>query len=357
MEVAGRDNNLNLIRMLAALSVIYTHAFGMTGNSRIEPFYAAFGVGPGDLGVDVFFFISGMLVTKSLAAKTLGQFLWARASRIYPGLWVSTIVLVLVSAFLWSPLGPSDFLRQPGTLTYLRRNILLLPLSGTEMDLPWAFDETTQSFNVSLWTLPHELQMYSLLVIVGLLGGLRWRYITLVMSFGAGALVIAHAAFGYQFIEPDRSRFIFLFFLGATAYLYRERLVLKTTVLFGCLWTIFTAMLLSSSHVVRQLVVLFALPYLAMWFAYVPGGRMRRYTRLGDYSYGAYIYAAPVQMCLVKIAAITHPLVNLACAIAIVLPVAAVSWHLVERPALDLKCPWIIQKLRMRVSSMPAGIR
>jgi peptidoglycan/LPS O-acetylase OafA/YrhL len=350
MEIAGRDNNLNLLRLLAALAVIYTHAFGMTGNSDKEPFLAVFGIGPGDLGVDIFFLISGMLVTKSLAGRTLGQFVWARASRIYPGLWVSTVALVLVAAFFWSPMAAMEFLQRPETLDYLRRNILLLPVTGTEVNLPWAFDHETKVFNVSLWTLPHELQMYALLTIIGLLGGLRWRWIPALMTVAAAAQVIAGQAFDYHLLDSARARFIFLFFLGATIYLHREKITLRTTGLAACLGVIALTVLLTPSQTVRQLVVFFTLPYMTLWFAYVPAGGMRRYNKLGDYSYGAYIYAAPVQMCLVKLAAITDPLTNLLCAACIVLFVAALSWHLVEKPTLNIACPVILQRLRLRIA-------
>jgi peptidoglycan/LPS O-acetylase OafA/YrhL len=93
----GRDNNLNLLRFLAAGLVIYAHSFGITGNIAREPFFAAFGIGIGDIAVDVFFVVSGFLIAKSFLAKPLHVFLWARAMRIYPALWVSSLLFVVVA--------------------------------------------------------------------------------------------------------------------------------------------------------------------------------------------------------------------------------------------------------------------
>jgi peptidoglycan/LPS O-acetylase OafA/YrhL len=68
----GRDNNLNLIRFLAATAVVYTHAFGIAGSGRLEPIQRVVGIGTGDLGVDVCFFISGFLDTRSFENSSLG---------------------------------------------------------------------------------------------------------------------------------------------------------------------------------------------------------------------------------------------------------------------------------------------
>ena len=58
-DFRGRDNNFNIIRFLAATMVIWTHAFGLLGYTEFEPVHRIFGIGAGDLGVDIFFVLSG----------------------------------------------------------------------------------------------------------------------------------------------------------------------------------------------------------------------------------------------------------------------------------------------------------
>ncbi|PJE28075.1 hypothetical protein CVM52_26265, partial [Pseudooceanicola lipolyticus] len=66
-------------------------------------------------------------------------------------------------------------------------------------------------------------------------------------------------------------------------------------------------------------------------FARLPA--LLRYNRLGDYSYGMYIYAFPLQQ-LAAHWGMLSPGQNIALALALTLPCAVLSWHLIEKPAL-----------------------
>ena len=80
-----------------------------------------------------------------------------------------------------------------------------------------------------------------------------------------------------------------------------------------------------------------ALPYLLLYLAYVPAGFVRKYNQLGDYSYGVYIYGWPLQQTIVFLSpGISVPAMLLLSAAA-ALPLAVLSWHVIEQPALQLK--------------------
>ena len=76
---------------------------------------------------------------------------------------------------------------------------------------------------------------------------------------------------------------------------------------------------------------------LVMHMAYLPGGPVRRFNGWGDFSYGVYIYAFPIQQTLVLI----MPGLSLGAMVAlsslVTLAVAVLSWNLVEKPALARK--------------------
>ena len=62
----GRDNNFNLIRMVAASAVLVSHTFPITlGSGAPEPFEALLDRSLGSLAVMIFFAISGFLIARS----------------------------------------------------------------------------------------------------------------------------------------------------------------------------------------------------------------------------------------------------------------------------------------------------
>ena len=70
---------------------------------------------------------------------------------------------------------------------------------------------------------------------------------------------------------------------------------------------------------------------------YHPALQWPAFNVLGDYSYGLYIYAFPIQQTLVRLMPGTEPAALLAATLPLTLAVAALSWHGVEKPALGLK--------------------
>ena len=338
-DFSGRDNNFNLIRFLAAGLVIWSHAFRLLDPPQVLLMNRAFGLGAGDLGVDIFFILSGFLIAKSMDGKTLAEFIWARCTRIYPALWVSIIGSVLVAALVFTDEPPLRFLMSGTTLSYLVHNATVLPPVGVQITLPHAFSYADGRFNYSLWTLPFELGMYGLLAALGVSFGLRGRYVGALAALGAmTGLLLRDLGSAGPMVGPY-ARFLYLFFAGASAYALRGRIILSGWIVIGLACTIAAAVAITQAHFVRQAVLLLALPYLLLWLGLVPGGTLRLWNRLGDYSYGMYIYACPVQVALFSTGATTTGTANFALAMLITLPIAVASWHLLEKSALRMRLP------------------
>ena len=79
------------------------------------------------------------------------------------------------------------------------------------------------------------------------------------------------------------------------------------------------------------------LPYLVFYVAYGFGGRIRAFNRLGDYSYGIYIYAFPVEQTIAHLVPGISVASLMGISAIVTLILAMLSWHLLEKRALRLK--------------------
>src|SRR5690606_10464322 len=170
----GRDNNLNLIRVLAALAVLVSHAWPISrGFGEIQPLNRLTGYDMGALAVYVFFCISGFLIARSFERQpTLRHWLLARALRLFPALLVMLLLMVLVLGPLVTALPAGAYFSHPATLGYLPNN---LSLALRQPWLPGVFEATPYGgeTNGSLWTLYYEVLCYGAVMVMGLLGAFR----------------------------------------------------------------------------------------------------------------------------------------------------------------------------------------
>lgn len=343
MYAVGRDNNFNLLRFIAAMMVLVSHSFALaTGKASEEPWHEHLGITPGSLAVDIFFVASGFLVTASLYMRaSVPQFLLARFLRIYPGLAVAVISTTLVLGLFFCTLSFGEFLAQRDTWRYVIRNIVLVLPDGIFVwKLPGVFEDHISGapVNGSLWTLTSEVRLYVILCLawlaIGFFGGAQRRLIGMV------ALVLAITGFVWHFstrgdgvltMEP---RLLAFFFSGSVMYVWRNSIPAS--------WPLFIALLALTlaSAWDRELfgvVWPFTLPYLVLFFALVPAGPIRGFNRIGDYSYGLYIYAFPVQKIVVDLDPGIGAYEVMFWSALVTMGLAVASWYLVEERALRLK--------------------
>lgn len=333
----GRDNHLNLLRALAASLVIYTHAYGSTGHAAAEPLVAFSGKSFGSVAVDVFFVVSGFLVAKSWQrSRGLVDFALARALRIYPGLWVCVCFCVAVVGPVFTTHAPADYFADPATARFVVRNLTVLPF-GTLGSLRGVFESLPETtLNLPLWTLPFELKMYALLAMLGSLRWLERRGVVAALVLVSGAIYLWHAvgdslaSTGFEY-----ARFVFFFFAGTLAYLHRDRVPAHAGAVTAALVAL-GVLLAGPWSEFREAAIALATPYVALAAAVSLPRPLLVYNRVGDYSYGLYIYGFPVQQAFEAWSgARLQPAQNLWYSLPVALLLAMLSWHLVERRALD----------------------
>lgn len=347
----NRDNNFNLIRFIAASMVIIFHSYPLTGTVG-GPLYGL-GLSFGHVAVDIFFVTSGFLITGSLVARNnLLAFSVARVLRIFPALIVAVLFCVFVVGLYFTTQPAEIYLSNPVIYDFLRNNSLLV-VGPLHWNLPGVFEANAykSAVNGSLWTLPFEIKMYAILAFLGVFAFIspsiisRQAFTVLIV----GIAVVSMAAFlinhtmqytqSYDYIFT--SRFAGMFFAGGAIYLLRDKILLSNRLFFACLITL---AYFSDKPAVFFVLYSLVISYLVVYLAYIPSGWVRGFNRLGDYSYGVYIYAFPVQQMIAATVAGVTATTMTAFAWPITLVLAILSWHLIEKPMLGKKeCYLVIQ--------------
>jgi len=341
--VGDKNNNFNLIRIVAASLVLFSHSFAIsTGSANAEPLRLSLDVTFGTMAVDVFFVISGFLVTGSLVTrKNVLSFIWARFLRVYPALIVAIFLTVFVLGLLFSTLSPYTFFLSQETHAYLITNISFGFLSDSPNALPGVF-ETLPFKNVingSLWTIVWEVRLYAALALIWLItyAGRRVR-IQIFNCFIVGvALCFMITLISSHFFFPFNENFLRLssmFFFGAVFFVLQNHIVLDRRFFFFLLLVVFASTLNKNMFFITYHLFL---AYLTIFIAYIPTGRIRMFNRMGDYSYGIYIYAFPVQQSIVAIIPNISVLSEIVLSLFITLGLAIISWHLLEKQILKFK--------------------
>jgi peptidoglycan/LPS O-acetylase OafA/YrhL len=345
----GRARGMDVLRLSAATLVIVAHSYALTNN--LEPLQRFGGPEFGDIAVAVFFAISGFLVTASWASDPrLRSFLLRRALRILPGLWVVLLLTTFVVGLLVTDLAVTQYLTSVSTWRYpLERAIVF----STRPDLPGVFATNPYgtAVNGSLWTLPVEVTAYGATLILGVTGLLaRRRGYVLAATIALFVVqeTLLRTTVSLAVTSPGSIlhwlvHFGLFYAVGALLFLYRERIPLS----FAAAAAALVLWLLSFDTAVLTVVGQVALPYAVLVLGYrAPAAVDRVMRRIGDLSYGTYIYAFPVQQTIVHYDTGISPFALIATTIPITYGCAFLSWRVVEQPAL---------RLRRRLTREPDG--
>jgi peptidoglycan/LPS O-acetylase OafA/YrhL len=335
----ARDNNFNLIRLVLATVVILGHSYEMAWNGRShEPFAVLTHTSTslGDAAVAAFFLISGFLILKSLLqAPQLGTYLRKRLLRIVPGYLVASLLsTVVVGLATWHSL---QFFRHL-TLRY-PASLLLLDSPITPPVFPgkmWDFVDG------SLWSIKYEFRCYLLVALVGMAGFFRSRMPLLALTVASLACAFIPA------IQQHLVWHRWLLALGDPIPLFRLTAAFLCGGCFFLFWRpipgnrrlcvfAFACMvpMLFHERTVLPGLLLFG-GYVLFCFAFAKIRVLNVFKHAPDLSYGVYLYGWPVQA-LLTWNLHPQPLVTFVATMAVTVPLAWLSWHVVERPALMLR--------------------
>lgn len=344
----SRQNNFNIIRLVAAFMVLFSHSWALSGRENNEPLVMLTDglIGFGSLGVLIFFSISGFLVAQSYDYhRNSWFFIKARALRIFPALFFSSLMTVLVIVPLTLPDGDVwVFWLNPETWHYVWGNTgwqHIQTLNGIFETTPFP-----KAVNGSLWTLKYELFMYGVIWGLGLLGVLA-RPIALafvsLLALVAWLVLPSDVLLNSVFWNLGLYSLVVAFITGSLMWRLsnywlavmdkpwaglRVPVLIAMMVLLGFLWP---------SSAVAYISWLVALSMTVIFVALYPKWYCARLNWKVDYSYGLYLFAFPVQQSLMVFWPSMSIWLYIASAFVISLGFAALSWHWIEQPALALK--------------------
>lgn len=327
-------NNFTALRLALALAVIVSHAFSITtGSLENEPLMRSTGFTLGEHAVNGFFAVSGFLVTMSFDRRGWRDYVVARALRIVPALVAATLVTALLLGPALTRLPLAQYLADPA----LWRFIALTPTTfKSATALPGLFSDNVFPYPMgTVWTLKYEMLCYIGVFAAGLAGLMRQRIVALGLIAALFLAIIA-----LDLLHPDAGkatqtslRLPFLFAAGGVLYLWSDRLPVSWIIAASLLAATWLA---AGTPLYKALLFAFE-SYGVIWLALAPGLSHPALEPHADLSYGTYLYGWPVQQTLVQLFPGAAALSLLPPAVAISLIVAALSWYVVEKPALSLK--------------------
>ncbi len=327
----GRENNFDFLRLSLAILVIFSHCYPLgTGTETNEPFVRlTHGQATGGaIAVDLFFIMSGYLITASfLGSQGIRDFLSKRVRRIYPGF----AIAMLFAALVIIPLsGGAIRATAAGRLVNILGNALLL----REPMYAGAFSHNPlpNMVNGAVWTIPFEFWCYIGVLILGLSGMLSRR--KLVSGIFICAVVFS-VALNVLHVEMPLVRLLPMYLAGVIAYLFRDVIHYNRTLSLICLFALLVACFVPFT---LGVLIPCAAAYLLFWIAFNPSIRLHRAAKFGDFSYGTYLYAFPVQQMIVRAwGGPMNPFLLFLLAVPVTLAFAVASWHFVERPFLNMR--------------------
>jgi peptidoglycan/LPS O-acetylase OafA/YrhL len=348
----GRVPGFDSIRGIAVLIILVTHVWAVF---PVEPISFEMTEG-GFLAVDMFFVLSGFLITALLVQEhrergriSFRNFYMRRGIRLLPALFFFLALYTLYSvAEDYPPFGRADFTFdsiEAIAFYYMNWRVLWNPLGAADL--------------TAIWTLSIEEQFYFVwpVTLVGILAFTARRGVKPVWIVGMAALATS----------VWRS-YVFHRWGWEAAYL-------RTEARFDALlWGAFTALLFLGGHLPRQMPKWTPIPVVAIWVAtymtmraderisYLGGillwtlacltlivyfanhpdrfatGRVARFTAAaGTVSYALYLYQLPSLRAVERWTPGWPVAPRIGAALALIVGLTLVSWFLIERPMLSLK--------------------
>lgn len=327
-----RSNNLNLIRFVAAVMVVFCHAYpigigwggidvlGKLTNGQIHF---------GGLAVCIFFFFSGFFLNRSVS-KGCGAYKYfrARCIRIFPCLLVVVFVCTFVLGSIVTSNRLTEYFTNIQTYEYLLNAIFIL-----KHNLPGVFENNVYNATVngSLWTLPVEFLCYIGCYFAWRIGLSKKRIMGYTIPFFALGYVVMYIVLSKNVLLQSALRPCGMFYCGMLFDTYREGIHIKVPYVILCI----VGLSVSAYLEILEYGIILFLPYILVYIAFGTKKKLCWFGTRHEISYGMYLCAWPVQQTVVMLfGGSMNPVANFLISIPFVMAVGFLLNILIEKPVL-----------------------
>lgn len=338
MERYKTTSGFDYLRLFLAIGVLLVHSVLVSYGRDAERAYVWLSpVGPfARMLLPMFFVLSGFLVAGSIfRTGSVVGFVMLRVMRIFPALGVEVFLSAAVLGAFFTKMPISEYYSSDGFASYFK-NIY----GDIHFYLPGVFSDNPFQgvMNQSLWTIPSEFKCYTLIVALMVLGIIRFRWAVLGLLVLGCAYRFVEAEFFTNFSETNvgsvaPTALVLEFLAGICFYLYRDEIKLSK-VFFGAFLLLSLILHYKGAWVFLGV---FPVAYVTIYLGMqVP--KKLPFIFDGDYSYGVYLYAFPVQQVIANLLpSYREWWLNAALTLPVTFLFSYCSWHLLEKHVLKLK--------------------
>ena len=342
------------MRIGLAVAILAWHSFGASYGTEWVKTAPGFILATLATLLPMFFGLSGFLIMGSaFRTHDVRIFITFRVLRILPALAVEIALSAIVLGAFVTTLPVWDYYTNPQFFSYFGSLV-----GAIKYWLPGVFvDNPVNVVNGALWTVGPEIACYCLVAAMMLTGVFTRK----------GPMVLCAAAFVAICLFADRwetdwnvvhlptKALVCSFMSGNLIYLYRYQ-IRYSWILFVVALVVSTAAIVAGNNypLLRPAyyVAAFLMPYCCVMIG-LTGLKPMAFFHTGDYSYGIYIYAFPIQQTI----AYYFPDLrvwwfNLGLSLPLAIAFAFMSWHLIEKPALSLR-----KRILPNPGSLPSHVK
>lgn len=324
-------NNFDNVRIVLALIVFFSHAYGLTKSPDLASLNNIFDA---NFAVKGFFSISGFLVAKSyFSSKDTWDFFEKRVRRICPAYYGAILLCFFIGLFTTSLEIPS-YLQSEETHRYAFFNSIFL--NFLQPTLPGVFlNNPLQAIDGSLWTIKIEIMLY--ICVPFLIYSFRkFQSIPMVLTVLAFSAIwvyyferVSTISIGQEIARQFPGQ---ISYFACGAFLAKEPQYLKKLPL--CLPVCLILLAITESYTLRLIIDPIAYTTIVLAVCTINSRRFN-FGKYGDISYGIYLYHFPLIQLFIFLGLFAINIyLGVVISLSATLLLSLLSWNFLEKPFL-----------------------